>query len=109
VVESESRVQLQPKGKDVASTRWDSRKRGAEVPKKATEAELNNMLDVLQTAEALQAKLAAMPDRLRVPLAKHCATLHGMFQLDQAKTMLAADASNMKAELEAALSAHRQT
>mmetsp|Transcript_142821 Transcript_142821/g.252102 ORF Transcript_142821/g.252102 Transcript_142821/m.252102 type:complete len:837 (+) Transcript_142821:46-2556(+) len=40
------------------------------LPQGATEEELTHMLDVLRTAEVLQAKLAAMPDHLRLPLAR---------------------------------------
>lgn len=86
--------------------RPDSQLRGSE--KKATEAELNHMLDVLQTAEALQAKLAAMPEHLRVPLAKHCVNLHGIIHPGEDSTAPAIDASIAKAELVAALSAHEK-
>jgi len=105
--DSETRCNQRPKC-NATSARSDSRKRGSEVPKKATEAELNHMLDVLQTAEALQAKLAAMPEHLRRPLAKHCANLHGIIHTEQTKTMSAADTSTMKADIVAALSIHEK-
>lgn len=54
--------------------------------KDVAEAELSHMLDVLQTAEALQAKLAAMPEHLRVPLSKHCADLHAIIREEQVQT-----------------------
>merc|ERR1712032_50091 len=45
------------------------------MPSGATNDELASVRDVLKIAEALQAKLAAMPERLRLPLAQHCENL----------------------------------
>lgn len=51
---------------------------GMAWPAGTTEAELKEALDVLQMAEALQAKLAAMPTKLREPLLRRCSALQGL-------------------------------
>merc|ERR1712012_59901 len=46
--------------------------KGQAWPASATEDELARAADALQSAEALQAKLAAMPDHLRAPILQQC-------------------------------------
>jgi len=55
-------------------------------PIDTTESELREALEAIQTAEALKAKLAALPERLRRPLAQRCGGLRDLLTAQKASS-----------------------